>query len=216
MAEAYLINPISPSRSAKGRKGGIMARRRRRKLYGAALRSWRKARRKCRHHSNSPDPRRRHHRRRYRCNQALRMPRMPGMGQAGKTIMDSTFAVLTVGWTLMVTNWIAAQIQRTVPGVSGPWAGIAVKIGAASLVVWGANQVIRDPGLRKVALAGAAFVPVSELIGRFVPQVAAALPAPILPKIPGLGMPPGDRLSDYTLDAALEAELQQENERGNF
>lgn len=139
-------------------------------------------------------------------------------------LQAGAIAAVALGGAFYASRMIGNLASRYVPGAHAGIPRFLVKLGVATATVWAAKQVTRDPGLRKVVLAGAYFPLVVETVAMVAPGVAMqmavvpALPAPAAASGVSayLGMPPGDRLSDYTLNAELEAELETDSEFGIY
>jgi len=152
---------------------------------------------------------------------------LPSFGGMTRDIQDGILAAATLGAAFWGSRWLGNLAVRYIPGTNSGLPRWLTKLAVATGTVMVARRITRDPGLRKVALAAAYFPIAVEGLGMVAPGIASEmafapmLPAPSsAPKPSGmsayLGMPPGPRLSDYTLDAELEAQLEQDMEYGVF
>lgn len=220
-----------------------MARKRRRKLYGAALTAWRKAhpkrRKKSRRRKNAhcatwanaalANPRRKSRRKSYRKarrysrrrrSNPFRLPAVPSfrgaLGDAQKGIMGA----LAISGAVVAVIWGTRQLEQRVPMVSSGVPNLLMKLAVATAASMVAARVLKGQDRLKTVASAAVFLPLlGEGVYRFAPQFAGFVPA-----IGGgsamapakLGMTPGDRLSDYTLNAELEAGLESESESSMY
>ncbi len=149
----------------------------------------------------------------------MKLPKLPSVGGIVGDLQKGLIAAGVLAGTYIAANWVGRQASR----LPLPVPPFVTKLGVALGVVYLSRMVVRDPGLRKVSLAGAFFPLTLEAISMVAPGLAsqvlmpsASLPGPIPGSDIALGMPPGNRLSDYTLDAELEAELDMDSEFGAF
>jgi len=197
--EAYLINPISPMRSA-GRKRRIHKMKLRRSKKGRFL-PRKGHKRVSRRRSNPVRKHRRHVRRHYRRNPmslgGLKMPGLPSMGEAQKALM----AVALIWGAAWASRWVSDQASAYIPGTQVGIPRTLVGLGGAILVVWAGRQFIKDAGLRTVLLGAASFPVAMDLVYQFAPaQLGGAVAT--APKL--------------ALDAQLDAELSAESEQGLY
>lgn len=215
-----------------------MAKKRRRKLFGAALASWRKAhrkpskkRRKSRRknpHSCAPwaNPKRRTSRRRRksysrarrysrrRRSNPLRLPSIPSFRGIAKDTQSGLLAAVAISGALVATVWATRQLESRVQAVSSGAPNLLMKIAVATAVSMAAARVLRGNQQMKIAATGAAFLPLlGEGVGRFVPQLTGFVPA--IAMAPGASAPAAPaRLGMYPgarlSDSMLNAELEAE------
>lgn len=220
-----------------------MARKKRRKLYGAALTAWRKAHRKnpkrrrksrknahCATRVNAPwaNPKRkrrsyrkarRSYSRRRRSN-PFRMPAIPSFKGAFGDAQKGIIGALAISGAVVAVIWGTRQLEQRVPAVSSGIPNLLMKLAVATAASMVAARVLKGQDRLKTVASAAVFLPLlGEGAMRFAPQFAG-----FVPSIGGgsamaparLGMTPGDRLSDYTLDAELDAGLESDSERSMY
>ena len=253
MAEAYLIN--APTRRVKPNGKRYKGRQNMKKLYGAAATAHKKRMSKVRRRRNpcnSYGPRKhpkkkyyankkhknwgnvknykrkasvRRHRRRTNPN-GFRM-RAFSPQRFTAQVYDAALAAATLGLVILGSEWANRQAERTFPQMGTGVPNILLKLGTASVVIWGSQMMIRQAGLRQVAIAGAAYPLFVETVAQFAPQLAAQVPSIQVAAAPLMTGPiaaPGRTLgADYDLGQVagdtsgagfedLAAELEQESD----
>jgi hypothetical protein len=143
---------------------------------------------------------------------------MMGLGNLGQTTLDGLIAAGVLFGALFAVGYANGLVKR-VPMLAAGWGELAGKLAIAlGVVIASGYAVRRDLISREKALVigVAGFAPLGlSLLGRFAPGVAGMVTL----SEDGddgmgarLGMTPGNRLSDYTIDAELAAELQGSSE----
>ena len=226
-------------------------RKKRRKLYGAALKAHqKKVGRKRSYKKRSYKRRRRNkpwnkgrklrkwkgvgsysrkssvkrHRRRVNPMARFRLPALPTARGMMVDVQRGVVAGAVLLGTFIGASWVGRQLERVVPGTQVGLPNLLLKMGTALGVVYLSRMAIRQPQLRQVAIGGAFFPLALEGIAMIAPGLAAQVPAIGAAALPApapagggmLSMPPGPRLSDYTMDAELEAGLETESESGMY
>lgn len=145
-----------------------------------------------------------------------------GMGQWGGATIEGLIAAGVLFGTLLAVGFVNKQIQR-VNQLSTGWANLAARLGVALGGVLGAGYAVRQGWLSRAngqVAAAASFAPLTlGLVASFAPNIAGQISLADEDNGMGaeLGMTPGNRLSDNTLDAELSAELgKQETEAGMY
>ena len=144
---------------------------------------------------------------------------------------EVTHGLITAGvlfGALFAVGFVGKQVEK-LPIPQGKYTPLLTKLGVALLAVWGVRQLARRgilKGEQVIVAQTAAFVPLGmSLLSTFAPQAAAqvSLAAEMnaelngyLPQDLGMAMSPRGRLSDYTVSAELNAELESESESGSF
>jgi hypothetical protein len=139
--------------------------------------------------------------------------------------------LITAG-VLFGTLFAVGFINKQLPIPQGKFTPLLTKLGVALLAAWGVRELSRRGlirGQNNVVVAQAAvFAPLGmSLLSTFVPAVAAQVSlagdmgaelSGYLPQDLGMSMAPGGRgrISDYTVSAELNAELEAETESGAF
>lgn len=147
-----------------------------------------------------------------------------GLGNLGSTTLDGLIMAGVFFGALFAVGYANGMIRR-VPMLSAGWGELAGKLGLALGVVAAGTMATRKGWLSQknanaVILAG--FSPLAlGLLGRVAPQVAGqiTLAQDDEDMSAELAMTPGNRLSDYTMDAELAAELgagERESESSSF
>lgn len=231
----HKARPQGPKKGAK-----IMARRKRRKLHGAALaahlkkvgkrRNPHKARRKRhsvkRHHRKgatvkrhmSNPLRRRSHRRSRRTH---RNP-MAGLGSVGSSTMSGLIAAGVLFGTLFAVGMANKQAEKLPYANSSQWANLAAKLAVALGGLYLVNMAGRKgwlTGTNKAVASAAVFAPLGlSLLNQLAPSIANQISLADEDDMGAeLGMEAGNRVSDYTIDAELGAELgKQETESSAY
>jgi hypothetical protein len=209
----------------------------RRRLYGAALAAHRKRLAgggKRRKHRRNPArkrhsvrahvvhvKRRSYHRRRHMSNpMGFGIPSM-------KNVTDAAMAAAVLIGASWLTFKAVDLVEGNVPGTQSGIGNVLGKAVVAIGVVGVSRMVVKDHGLRTVVLAGAV-TPLAldalSAVGIRYPMGAGQAALPAMPSAAeqararalSLGMSPGNRLSDYTLDRSLEADLHSEMESGLY
>jgi hypothetical protein len=247
--EAYFVNPVTRKAvkgKKKTKRRKTMAKRRqpaalrkywaKRRKAKASPKKHRKARRKS-HRKARRNPARAkhivpsHHRkggavksyRRKGAHVKKHWSNPMGMGQIGSTTVDGLVAAGIFFGALFAVGYANGWTKK-VPMLAGGWGELAGKLGIALGVSMAAAIAVRKNYLSRdnakiVVLAG--FSPVAlSLLGRVAPGIAAGVTLADEDSMDAeLSMTPGHRLSDYTMDAELAAELQgpaHESESSSF
>jgi hypothetical protein len=151
-----------------------------------------------------------------------------GLGQMGQASMEGLIAAGVLFGSLIAVGFVYKQLDG-IPALTGNrWVNLGVKLGATLGVVWAAREVARRGFIShanaKVAQA-AAFAPLGmTVLTMALPQVAGMVHLSADPSELSqddidaeLSMRAGNRISDYTIDAELSAELsRQETESSMF
>jgi hypothetical protein len=205
-----------------------MARRRKsRKLYGAALAAHLK---KAGRRSNPRQSKRRRHTvRAHRVKRHMSNPRrrtrrsrrnplglsIPRLGGMGGQITQALMAAGALGITFVASAWIGRQVERYVPGMDKPLPNTLAKIGVAALTVYVSRVILKDGGLRKVAVAGAFFPVMVQGVSIVAPGVASQIPM-LGYAAPAMIASAPAAAATMQLEAQLEAELDEEREESNY
>jgi len=158
----------------------------------------------------------------YRGHRKVRINPM-GLGQIGSSTVEGLIAAGVFFGALFAVGYANGWSKR-VPMLSQGWGEMAGKLAIALGVATVATMAVRKNYISRdtskvIILAG--FSPLAlNLLGRVAPGIASGI---TLAEDEGmdaaLEMPPGHRLSDYTMDAELAAELngpQHETESSSF
>lgn len=219
-----------------------MARRKRRKLHGAALaahlkkvgrrsnprRHKRKRHSVKRHHRKgtsvkrhmSNPLRRRSHRRSSR-RRSHRNP-MAGLGNVGSSTMTGLIAAGVLFGTLFAVGMANKQAEKLPYANSSQWANLAAKLAVALGGLYLVNMAGRKgwlTGTNKAVASAAVFAPLGlSLLNTLAPSIANQISLADDDEMAAqLGMEAGNRVSDYTIDAELGAELgKQETESSAY
>jgi hypothetical protein len=236
----FMINPVkTPSRKgARPHKtGGQMAKRKRRKLYGAALKAHqkkigkksnphkkrRKARKSYRKHANRQKHVVKSHSRKggavsayrrkgARVKQHMSNPFGGAAGQAGYAIAEGVFAAVVILGAVMATGLIVRQAEK-LPYASSGWGNVAAKAGVALGLTWVLYKATKNMGPRwkgagQIASA-AAYIPASlALLGHLAPALAAQVSLSEGMDAALQMEPAYNRNSDQLLNATIDAQLQ--------
>ena len=133
------------------------------------------------------------------------------LGNLGRTTLDGLIAAGVLFGALFAVGYANGLVKR-VPMLAAGWGELAGKLAVALGVGVAAGMAVRK-GLisreRALVIGAAGFAPLGlSLLGRYLPSVAGQI---TLAEDEGmdaeLAMTPGNRLSDYTIDAELAAEL---------
>lgn len=99
---------------------------------------------------------------------------MPGF--AGD-IYDGALYASTLALAIIGSQWINRQAERMFPQASVGFPNVLLKLATATAVIWGSKQVLRNPALKNVALAGAAYPLFTDALVQFAPGIATQVPS---------------------------------------
>lgn len=139
------------------------------------------------------------------------------LGQTGSAAVGGLVAVGVLFGSLFAVGYLNG-LKNRVPMLATGWGSLAAKL-AIGLGVGVAAKMLSDrnwlSGKNAAVVAAAGFAPLGlDLLGRVAPGIAGQITLADEDMSADMGIPPGPRLSDYTVDAEMGAEMGAELGQG--